>query len=71
MACALCGGPILKGQWWVRSQAFVNIIDATGQLVATPVILEDGAPNKEAHYGCLLKRCPELIGVFWGEPREL
>ena len=70
MSCPLCGGTIRKGQFRVVVKAFVLVSDAYRQPCYEQMVLEDGASQKEAHYGCVLKRCPELIGVTWGEPRQ-
>jgi hypothetical protein len=69
--CPLCGGPIRKGQVRVLIRAFVRVTDAYNQPMYEQMVLEDGSSSKEAHYGCVLRRCPELIGVTWGEPREV
>lgn len=69
MSCALCGGPLLKGTYWVEVKAFVTLNDGHGRRVAEKLVMEDGAPSKVAHYGCILKRCPELIGALNGSMR--
>ncbi len=67
--CPLCGGGFRKGQLWLRVQAFVTVKNVYQQEVAEPVVMEDGASAKYVHYGCVLRRCPELIGALNGEMR--
>lgn len=71
MGCPLCGGPIRKGQFLFQGRALVRLTDAYGRPYYEPFVLEDGSSEKVAHYGCVLKRVPELLGVTWGEPREM
>lgn len=65
MSCALCGGEIRLGQFFVTVRAFTMMRGRQGcrHREAEPMDMEDGANSKAAHYGCVLKRCPELIGV--------
>jgi hypothetical protein len=67
--CPLCGGAVRKGQYFVVVRPYVTISNAYQQLVSEPVVMEDGSSAKYAHYGCVLKRCPELIGALNGEMR--
>ena len=71
MPCVLCGKNFRRGQHYVSLKAFVWIRDAYRQDTAEQMILEDGTSSKEAHYGCVLRRCPELIGVTYGTPRGM
>lgn len=64
MYCELCGSDILRGQLFVNVRAYVTITDAYGQRTDEPVVLEDGSPVARAHYGCMAKRCPELLKMM-------
>ncbi len=67
MPCALCGGPIRRGQFFISVRAFVPVSNAFGQQTAEMMVMEDGRTVRDAHYGCVLKRCPELIGAVGGD----
>lgn len=69
MSCALCGSAIRKGQIYISIRAFVPITDAYGQRVDELMVMEDGVNIRYVHYGCVLRRCPELIGALNGEMR--
>lgn len=70
MACGCCGGSIKKGQYFIVLKAFVRTTNAYGKEEALPVVMEDGSVDKTAHYGCLMKKEPALVGVNIGEPKD-
>lgn len=68
MACECCGRDIKKGQFIVAVSAFVVLTDFCGRTEDVPVVMEDGALRKYAHYGCLMRLSPALVGIHIGEP---
>lgn len=68
MSCPLCGGSILKGQFFISIQAYVPLTDGFGQPVAERMVMEDGRDIRYTHYGCLLKLCPILVGATGDRP---
>ena len=66
MSCAICSGPIRKGQYYVCVKAYAQVFDEHHNRTDEVMVMEDGLTKRYAHYGCVLKKCPELIGALNG-----
>ena len=71
ITCARCGGPIRMGQFAVVLLSFMRGMNAYGEEEDVPLDMEDGSQRIHAHLGCVAKVEPRLVGITWGEPRDV